>query len=49
MIKSRKKYIKKVGKKTRKFKNMVCSPKKNSLKFSCYTKNALFKLKKYLE
>ena len=45
MIKSRKNYKKKIGKKTRKFKNMVCSPKKNSLKFSCYTKSALFKLK----
>lgn len=31
--------------KTKKLKKMTCSPKKNSLKYTCYTKKALFNLK----
>lgn len=32
-------------KKTRKFKKLSCSPKKNNLKYSCFTSTALIKLK----
>jgi hypothetical protein len=44
MVKT-KKHRKKKRKTTRKFKKMTCSPKKKEFSFTCYTKNALLKLK----
>ena len=36
---------KKSNKKTKKFRKMTCAPKKNSLKYTCYTNSALRDLK----